>query len=280
MLSYIDINHCFITCLKMINLSISAKFLKSHLLELKSSDGFQENKITRFGLFNDYFFEFTPVSLENRYYQDRNIWVVCIISTKNSISIDNIDNAKDIEPGFDFDQVLTFLGNNLDKPVYFYARNTFYPIYKTDIVKWNGLLGVLNGLPNHLKESTDDIPLEGIDALIKQAKYRVSIDKFQTENGLSDRCDMYKEPNYYYFSNLISAKLFYNKVVASFMDSTPSDYKTNFDQFSTNSLSWRGIRTFKDFRFGDSVIIGDNLFIEIRSIKISYDWIEGEFDLI
>ena len=271
-----------ILIISMSHLSISARFFRSHLLELKSSyytkKGLPENTISFFGLLSEIWGtpRIMPVSLENRYYPDRNIWVVCIIPLNRRFEY----YVKTIDIGLNLEQTLTFLGNNLEKPVYLYGNNTFYPIYKTDIVEWNGLFGMFEDIPNHLKEPTDDTPLEGIDTLIKQAKYCVSVFEDETTNGMGDPYDMDRQPEKYYFSNLSSAKLFYNKKVARFMEHSLPEYRTNFNDFSQSSLSWHGWKSYMVNEFGDTVNKAQNLFISIKTVKISYEKIEGEYDLI
>ena len=270
----------------MYNVSISAKHLRNHLLELQSSNNvkysleerLQQKGITLFGLFFEIWGTicFTPVYLENRYYPERNIWVACIIPIAKRFDLEYfIPNTQEIEPGFDFDHILAFLGDNLEKPVYIYEQNTFYPFYKSDIVKWNGLLGFLEGYPNYLNESNDNKPLTGIQEALNLAQYCVTVFEYRTMNGYSDPDDMYRDKDYYYFNNLISAKLFYNQTVAKFMEQTPADYKTNFKDFSQSSLSWRGVRS----HYTD-VWIEDILSINLKKVKVSYETIEGEYELI
>ena len=269
----------------MSHLSISAQFFRSHLLELKSSyytkKGFPENKISFFGLLSSSIWgapRIMPVSLENRYYPDRNMWVVCIIPLNQRFDY----CVKTIDIGFNLEQAIAFLGNNLEKPVYIYVKDkdTFLPIYKIDIVECNGLFGVFENFPNHLKEPTDDTPLEGIDTFIKQVKYCVSVFEDYTINDLSDPNDMDREPELYYFSNLSSAKLFYNKTVARFMESSLPEYRTNFNDFSQSSLSWWGWKSYEVYSYGSPVIRKDKLSISINAVKISYERLEGEYDLI
>lgn len=267
----------------MSHLSISAQFFRSHLLELKSSyytkKGLADNVISYFGFLSEIWGNpwIMPVALETKYYADRNIWVICIIPLDRRFERDEINS---IDIGFNLEQTLSFLGNNLEKPVYVYEQNTFLPIYKTDIIEWNGLFGIFEDFPNHLKELTDDKPLDGIDALIKQVKYCVSVFEYETTNGMGDPYDMDRQPKLSYFSNLISAKLFYNKTVASFMECALSDEKTNFDKFSQTSLSWHGWRSYRDDEWGSPVVRAEHLLIDIKTVKISYDRIEGEYDLI
>ena len=217
-----------------------------------------------------------PVCLENKYYPDRNMWVVCIIPQNRRY---NLLRLESIESGFGFEQVIEYLENNLEKPVYVYEKDTFFPVYKTDVVEWNGQFGIFEGFPNHLKEGIDEKPLDGIEDLIKQAQYCVSIEEYHEENGLSDPSEMYNTPGKFFFKNLLSAKLFYNKKVANFMEITPADYTTNYNEFSQSSLSWHGWKSHMVDDFGP-VRRTNHLIISIQSVSIKYNGIDGEYELI
>ena len=215
---------------------------------------------------------FRPLAASQTYYQERNMWVIGLFPQNKNYSIYKLEN---VENGIDINDLLTILSNNPEKPVYCIEKEHFYPIFATDILERNGIIGLIP--KNHESEVIEE-PMKVNDPL-RTIQYCVVIEAYDTRDGFSEPYERDKSSEKYFFSNLPSAKLFYNKRVSQFMK---YGYDiNNFKEFNPSYTSWHGVKTYTTQVFGGADVQGEShFFICIKKVKLTLEAVEILFDLV